>query len=85
MSAASSIVILSTRSQTVADTIASSSAKPGLMPEPNIVDPPRRHAASIRSRSAPRLWPVMNAAVETTFTPAARMRSSSPTSIHIGL
>ena len=62
-------VTLSTRSQIVADTMANNSAKPGLMPVPNIVEPPRRHASVIRSRPAPRLWPVMNAAVATTFTP----------------
>ena len=85
VSAASLTVILSTRSQIVAATMASSSAKPGLMPEPNIVEPPCSHASTIRSRPAPRLCPVMNAAVETTFTPADRMRTSSSTSIHIGL
>ena len=69
----------------VAATIASSSAKPGLMPVPNSVDPPRSHASAIRSRSAPRLRPVMNDAVATTFTPASRMRTSSSTSGHIGL
>ena len=71
--------------QMVADTMASSSANPGLMPVPNMVEPPRRHASTIRSRSAPRLCPVMKAAVATTFTPADRMGSSSPTSSHIGL
>ncbi len=40
--------------------MASSSAKPGLMPEPNIVEPPCWHASAIRSRPSPRLWPVMN-------------------------
>ena len=79
------MVTLSTRSQPVAATIASRSAKPGLTPEPNIVEPPCLHASSIRSRPSPRLWPVMNDAEATTFTPADRMRTSSSTSIHIGL
>ena len=79
------IVTLSTRSQAVAATIASSSAKPGLTPEPNIVDPPLLQASSMRARPAPRLWPVMNDAEATTLTPADRIRTSSSTSIHIGL
>ena len=70
VSAASLTVTLSTRSQMLVDTIASSSAKPGLTPEPNMVEPPRSHASTIRSRSGPRLCPVMNAAVDTTLTPA---------------
>ncbi len=65
--------------------MASSSAKPGLTPEPNNVDPPRWHASAILSRPSPRLCPVMNEADATTFTPAYRMRTSSSTSIHIGL
>ena len=85
VSAASLTVTLSTRSQMVADTMANSSAKPGLMPVPNIVVPPRWQASAIRSRSAPRFRPVMNAAVDTTFTPADRMRTSSSVSCHIGL
>ena len=78
-------VILSTRSQMVADTMANSSAKPGLTPVPNIVEPPRRHASTMRSRPGPKLCPVMNAAVATTFTPADKMRTSSSVSSHIGL
>jgi hypothetical protein len=85
VSDASAMVTLSTRSQPVVATIASSSAKPGLTPEPNIVEPPCLHASSIRSRPAPRLCPVMNDAEDTTFTPADRIRTSSSTSIHIGL
>ena len=85
VSAASLTVTLSTRSQMVADTMASSSAKPGLMPEPNMVEPPRSQASTIRSRPGPRLSPVMNAADDTTFTPAVRMRTSSSVSLHIGL
>jgi len=85
VSAASLIVTLSTRSQTIVDTTANSSAKPGLTPDPNMVAPPRRHASAIRSRSGPRLRPVMKDAVATTFTPADRMRTSSSGSTHIGL
>ena len=85
VSADSAIVILSIRSHAVPATIASSSAKPGLTPEPNSVDPPRWHASASRSRSAPKLCPVMNEADATTLIPASRMRTSSSTSIHIGL
>ena len=76
---------LSTLAQPLAATMASNSAKPGLTPEPNSVDPPRWHASSSLSRPSPRLCPVMKDADDTTFTPASRMRTSSSTSIHIGL
>ena len=79
------MMTLSTRSQAVAATIASRSANPGLTPEPNIVEPPCLQASSIRSRPSPRLPPVMKDAEVTTFTPADRIRTSSSTSIHIGL
>ena len=55
------------------------------MPEPNIVEPPCAQAAAISSRPSPWLWPVMNDAVATTFTPADRIVTNSSTSIHIGL
>ena len=45
------------QSQIVAETMAISWAKPGLMPDPNIVAPPLSHAAAIRSRPSPRWWP----------------------------
>ena len=64
---------------------ATSSAKPGLTPVPKSVEPPCSHAATSRSRSDPSRPPVMNAAVLTTFTPLARMRSSSSTDGHMGL
>ena len=54
---ASAMVTLSTRAQPVAATMASSSAKPGLTPEPNIDEPPCLHASSIRSRPAPEVVP----------------------------
>jgi len=60
-------------------------SRPRLMPVPNIVEPPRAHASAIRSRPAPKLSPVTNAAVATTFTPADKMRTSSSVSSHIGL
>lgn len=85
VSADSAMVTLSMRSHAVPATIASISAKPGLTPEPKSVDPPRRHASASRSRSSPRLCPVMNEADATTFTPASRTRTSSSTLIHIGL
>lgn len=85
VSADSVMVILSIRSHAVAATMASSSAKPGLTPEPNRVEPPLRHASSSRARSAPRLPPVMNDAEVTTLTPADRISTSSSTLIHIGL
>ncbi len=85
VSAASLTITLSIRLHTIADTMANSSANPGLTPDTKIVEPPWRQAARIRSRPAPRLCPVMNAAVVTTFTPADKMRTSSSTSIHIGL
>ena len=78
-------VILSTRSQMPAATTDSWLTYPGLMPDPNIVEPPAAQAAAILSRPAPWLWPVMNDAVATTLTPAERIRTSSSTSIHIGL
>ena len=79
------MVTLSMRSHAVPATMASSSANPGLTPEPNSVAPPRWHASASLSRPSPRLPPVMNDAEATTFTPASRMRTSSSTSIHIGL
>ena len=85
MSAASVMVILSTRSQTLAEAMAMRSAKPGLMPEPKTVVPPRSHASRMRWRPSPREWPVMKAAVLTMFTPASRIRTISSTSTHIGL
>lgn len=85
VSAASLTVTLSIRLHTIADTMASSSAKPGLTPEPKMVEPPCWQACRIRSRPSPRFPPVMNDAVVTTLTPADRMRTSSSTSIHIGL
>ena len=84
-SAASSIVILSTRSQMVAVAMEISSTKPGLMPEPNMETPPRLHASRIRSRSAGLPRPLMKAAVLTTLTPASRIRTSSSGSGHMGL
>ena len=65
--------------------MASTSTKPGLTPLPNIEDPPRSHAWTMRSRSAPSPLPLMNAAVLTTLTPASRIRTSSSTSDHIGV
>ena len=53
----SAMMTLSTRSQAVAATMASRSAKPGLTPEPNIVEPPCLHASSIRSRSVAEVVP----------------------------
>ena len=85
VSAASLTVTLSTRLHTIAETMASSSAKPGLTPDPNIVEPPFSQASMIRSRPSPRFFPVMNDAVVTTLTPADRMRTNSSTLIHIGL
>ena len=86
VSDASSIVILSMRSQMPAVAMPSSSTKPGLMPVPNIVEPPRSHASTMRSTvGAEFRLPLMNAAVLTTLTPASRMRTSSSTSGHIGL
>ncbi|CNI76428.1 Uncharacterised protein [Mycobacterium tuberculosis] len=85
VSAASLTVTLSTRLHTMLDTMASNSAKPGLTPDPKIVEPPFSQASMIRSRPSPRLCPVMKDAVVTTLTPADRMRTSSSTSIHIGL
>ena len=80
----SSTVILSTRSQMPADTSARRLAKPGFMPEPKSELPPRSHASRRRRRPSPSAWPVMNAAVADTFTPASRMRTSSSTSGHFG-
>ena len=57
VSAASLTVTLSTRLHTIADTMANSSAKPGLTPDPNIVEPPFSQASTIRSRPSPRLCP----------------------------
>jgi hypothetical protein len=85
VSADSAIVTLSTRSQMLAVTMASSSAKPGLMPLPNIDEPPRSQASMMRSRSAPSPCPLMNAAVLTTLTPASRMRTSSSVFDDMGL
>ena len=85
VSASSTTVTLSIRSQTVAATMARSSTKPGLTPLPNIDEPPRSHASTMRSRSAPSPLPLMNAAVLTTLTPASRIRTSSSTSGHIGV
>ena len=85
VSAASLTVILSTRSQMPAATMDSWLTYPGLMPEPNIVEPPCLQAAAILSRPSPWLCPVMKEAVATTFTPADRILTSSSTSIHIGL
>ena len=81
----SSMVILSIRSQMPAVAMPISSTKPGLMPVPNIEDPPRLQASTMRSRPAPRPRPLMNAAVLTTLTPASRIRTNSSTSGHIGL
>ena len=73
------------RSHTPAVTMASSSAKPGLMPDPNSDEPPRAHASASRRRASSIECPVMNAAVLTTFAPDSRMRTISSTSGHIGL
>ncbi len=81
----SSIVILSMRSQTLAVAMPMSSTKPGLMPVPKIVAPPCSQAPRMRSRSAGLPRPLMNAAVVTTLTPAARMRTTSSVLGHIGL
>jgi hypothetical protein len=78
-------VTLSTRLQMPAIVSATSSAKPGLTPVPMRDAPPRSQASTSRSRSAPSRLPVMNAAVDTTSTPASRMRTSSSTEGHIGL
>ena len=51
------MLTLSTLAQPVAATMASSSAKPGLTPEPNIVEPPCLHASSIWSRPSPEVVP----------------------------
>ncbi len=85
VSACSMIVTLSTRSQIPAVSIANSSTNPGLMPVPNMDEPPSSQAWTMRSRSGPRFLPVMKAAVLTTLTPASRMRTSSSTSCHMGL
>ena len=85
VSASSTTVTLSIRSQTLAATMARTSTKPGLTPLPNIEEPPRSHASTMRSRSAPSPLPLMNAAVLTTLTPASRIRTSSSTSDHIGV
>ena len=79
------MVTLSTRAQPLAATMASSSANPGLTPGTE-----HRRAALLARLFDPvaagaRLCPVMNDADDTTFTPADRMRTSSSTSIHIGL
>lgn len=85
VSAASLTLTLSIRLHTIADTMASSSAKPGLTPDPNIVEPPFSQASRIRSRPAPRFCPLMKDAVVTTLTPADRIWTNSSTLIHIGL
>ena len=85
VSAVSATTTLSIREQMPAIVTATSSAKPGLTPVPNSEDPPRSQASTSRSRSGPKLAPVMNAAVATTLTPAARIRTSSSTDGHMGL
>ena len=85
VSAASLTVTLSIRLHTIADTMANSSAKPGLTPDPKIVEPPFSQASNSRSRPSPRLCPVMKDAVVTTLTPADRIWTASSTSNHIGL
>jgi hypothetical protein len=81
----SAIVSLSIRSQMPAAAMPMSSTKPGLIPVPNIDDPPRSQASRMRSRSAGLPRPLMKAAVLTTSTPASRMRTSSSVSGHMGL
>ncbi|CDO89136.1 hypothetical protein BN973_03507 [Mycobacterium triplex] len=81
----STIEIRSTRSEIPAVTIAKSWMNPGLMPLPKMVEPPRAHAWTIRSRSLPSWCPVMNSDVVTTLIPASRMRVTSSTLANIGL
>ena len=85
MWAASLTVTLSIRSQTPATTMPSSSANPGLTPVPKSDERPRSHASTSRLRSGPSRRPLMNAAVETTLTPASRIRTSSSIDGHMGL
>ena len=85
VSDASSIVILSMRSQMPAVAMPISSIQPGLMPVPKMVEPPASQASAMRWRSAGFPLPSTNAAVLTTSTPAARMRTTSSTAGHIGL
>jgi len=56
-------------------------AKPGFMPLPKIVPPPCFAAAStaVRARSV-RFRPVRNSALVTMFTPARKIRCTSPVS-----
>ena len=79
------MVTLSMRSQMLAVAMPISSTNPGLMPVPNMDEPPRSQASAMRSWSAGLRFPLMNAAVLTTLTPASRMRTTSSVSGHIGL